>query len=128
KELQPIGIAANGPVLNPQLWIHATMPAVTVESAYLTNPANAALLRQPRVLDKISQAIGDGVEAQAPQIKQIKAQMAAYRAAQARVAAAAAPKPAQLPVLPLAAVAMLAVLAVTRWRWLVLAGAVLAAG
>lgn len=41
---------------------HTTMPAVLVESAFLSNPTEAALLAQPRARATFADAIGDGIE------------------------------------------------------------------
>jgi N-acetylmuramoyl-L-alanine amidase len=50
---------------------HTTMPAVLVESAFLSNPTDAALLRSPAFLQQIANAIADGIAeyaANAPQV------------------------------------------------------------
>jgi len=92
KGLGAYGIASDGIVLNPALWIHSTVPTVTVEGAYLTNGHDAAMLKRPAVLDAFAASIRSGVEAQAPEILQLKKEMAARRLAaqqeEARLAAA----------------------------------------
>jgi N-acetylmuramoyl-L-alanine amidase len=40
---------------------HTTMPAILVETAFLSNPADAALLKQSAFLQKVATAIADGV-------------------------------------------------------------------
>ncbi|MGH7727248.1 MAG: N-acetylmuramoyl-L-alanine amidase family protein, partial [Vulcanimicrobiaceae bacterium] len=40
---------------------HCTMPAVLVETAFLSNPGDAADLREPAFLQKVAIAIADGV-------------------------------------------------------------------
>jgi N-acetylmuramoyl-L-alanine amidase len=42
---------------------HTTMPAVLVETAFLTNAGDVALLRQPSFLQNVAQGIANGVKA-----------------------------------------------------------------
>jgi N-acetylmuramoyl-L-alanine amidase len=42
---------------------HTTMPAVLIETAFVTNPGDAALLRQPSFLQNLAQGIANGVKA-----------------------------------------------------------------
>lgn len=42
---------------------HTTMPAVLIETAFLTNPGDVALLRSPDFLQNVAQGIADGVRA-----------------------------------------------------------------
>jgi len=42
---------------------HATMPAVLIETAFLTNPGDVELLRNPAFLDHVAQGIANGVRA-----------------------------------------------------------------
>ncbi|HXA28294.1 MAG TPA: N-acetylmuramoyl-L-alanine amidase [Candidatus Angelobacter sp.] len=79
--LQRYQIADNGVQSKPDLWVHATMPAVTVEGAYLTDPREAELLQQNGFRDALAAAIRSGVEAQAPQIATLKQQILAWEAA-----------------------------------------------
>ncbi|HEX3468701.1 MAG TPA: N-acetylmuramoyl-L-alanine amidase [Candidatus Elarobacter sp.] len=44
---------------------HATMPAVLIETAFVTNPGDVALLRSPAFLQSIAQGIANGVKAYA---------------------------------------------------------------
>jgi N-acetylmuramoyl-L-alanine amidase len=44
---------------------HTTMPAVLIETAFVTNPGDVALLRQPSFLQNIAQGIANGVKAYA---------------------------------------------------------------
>ena len=44
---------------------HATMPAVLIETAFVTNPGDVALLRQPSFLPNVAQGIANGVKAYA---------------------------------------------------------------
>jgi N-acetylmuramoyl-L-alanine amidase len=84
QRLGPLGIGHQPTVMNPNLWVHARMPTVTVEAAYLTNSSEASLLRKPAVLEAIAAGIRNGALAQDPAIKTRKAQMTAWEAAQAR--------------------------------------------
>jgi len=85
--LQTYGIGNDGVQSKPDLWVHATMPAVTVEGAYLTNPREAGLLQDNGFRDALARAIRDGVEKQAPQITTLKAQITAWKAAHRPTAA-----------------------------------------
>jgi N-acetylmuramoyl-L-alanine amidase len=42
---------------------HTTMPAVLIETAFVTNPADAELLHQPSFLQSLAQGIANGVKA-----------------------------------------------------------------
>ncbi len=44
---------------------HTTMPAVLVETAFITNPDDVALLRQPAFLQNVAQGLANGVKAYA---------------------------------------------------------------
>ena len=44
---------------------HTTMPAVLIETAFVTNPGDVALLRQPSFLQSVAQGIANGVKAYA---------------------------------------------------------------
>ncbi|HZS14090.1 MAG TPA: N-acetylmuramoyl-L-alanine amidase [Candidatus Dormibacteraeota bacterium] len=82
--LQRWQIADDGVQSKPDLWVHATMPAVTVEGAYMTNPREAGLLQQNDFRDSLAAAIRTGVEAQAPQILTLRQQITAWEAAHGR--------------------------------------------
>jgi N-acetylmuramoyl-L-alanine amidase len=71
--LGPLGIQDNGPMLRDNWWIHTTMPTVTVEAAYLSNPTEANLLRRDDVRQTVALGIRDGIEAQVPAIAARKA-------------------------------------------------------
>jgi N-acetylmuramoyl-L-alanine amidase len=79
--LQRFSLADNGVQSKPDLWVHATMPAITVEAAYLTSPREADLAKSNAFLDTLAGAIRDGVEKQAPQIATLKSQILAWNAA-----------------------------------------------
>jgi N-acetylmuramoyl-L-alanine amidase len=79
--VQRYQIANNGVQSKPELWVHATMPAITVEGAYMTNPREADLLQQNAFRDALASAIRTGVENQAPQIGPLKQQILAWEAA-----------------------------------------------
>jgi N-acetylmuramoyl-L-alanine amidase len=44
---------------------HSTMPAVLIETAFVTNPGDVALLRQPSFLQNVAQGIANGVKSYA---------------------------------------------------------------
>jgi N-acetylmuramoyl-L-alanine amidase len=68
RRLGPLGVADDGVILRDNLWVHATMPAVTIEPMYLSNPREAGLLVQPAVRDDIAAAVRDAVETQDPAV------------------------------------------------------------
>ena len=114
QKLAPFKIGSDGLMLRDNLWAHAPMPAITVESAYLTNRREAQLLTTDRFKDAIAGAITSGIEAQVPGIQARKSEIVNYRLASARAAAAAAAarkvavvKAPLLPHLPLVQVALL---------------------
>jgi len=41
------------------------MPAVLIETAFVTNPGDVALLRQPSFLQNVAQGIANGIKAYA---------------------------------------------------------------
>jgi N-acetylmuramoyl-L-alanine amidase len=90
KRLGPLGIDDDGTMLRDNWWLQTTMPTVTVEAAYLSNPREADLLRQDRVRDAIAAGIRDGIEAQVPEIQRRKAAVLAARAADSGDGAASA--------------------------------------
>jgi len=75
------GVAADGVLLKDTLWVHATMPAVTVEPLYLSNPREADLMLRDDVRSQLARAIVDGIEAQAPEIAARKAEITRWDAA-----------------------------------------------
>lgn len=78
KRLAPYGIANDGTQLRDNWWINATMPTVTVESAFLTNPDEAALLARSDFRTAVAEAIRNGLEANDPTILSHKAAVIAY--------------------------------------------------
>lgn len=84
-KLKPLAVTSNGTMLKPELWTNATMPTITVEAAYLTNPREADLLTKSSTIDAIAASIDSGVLAQAPEIAQRKAEFLALEKAQAPV-------------------------------------------
>ncbi|GAC1338122.1 MAG: hypothetical protein NVSMB29_03460 [Candidatus Dormibacteria bacterium] len=66
--LPAAGIADDGVQAKSDLWVHATMPAVTVEAAYLSNPREEQLLGSQSTRDTLASAIVSGIERQAPAI------------------------------------------------------------
>lgn len=80
-ELGPVGIPSDGIQLKDDLWVHATMPAVTVEGGFLTNPHEAGLLATAGMQDRLAGAVRDAIETQLPEIIQRRDQIAAWDAA-----------------------------------------------
>src|SRR5258708_22613765 len=78
KSLGPSGIPSDGVQLRDNLWTTAQMPAVTVEVAYLSNLAEANLLKKSSTLDAIAGAMVKGMEAQDPALKNRAGEIAAY--------------------------------------------------
>src|SRR5258708_2092240 len=78
KSLGPSGIPSDGVQLRDNLWTTAQMPAVTVEVAYLSNLAEANLLKKSKTLDTIATAMVKGMEAQDPELKNRAGEIAAY--------------------------------------------------
>jgi len=86
----PEGISNVGTRLDDNWWIHLPMPAAVVESAYLSNPQEAALLATESFRQTIAQGIFNGLLAYQPDIKTRAAQIDKANAAEAAAAAAAA--------------------------------------
>ena len=66
--LKPYGIPNGGPQLRDNWWVHATMPTVTTEAAFITNPQEGALLAQPGFQMFLAQSMRAGAEAYDPTI------------------------------------------------------------
>ncbi|MEA2645959.1 MAG: N-acetylmuramoyl-L-alanine amidase [Chloroflexota bacterium] len=108
ERLKPLAIDSGGTMLKSDLWTHVDMPAVTVEAAYLTNPREAALMKDDSNLGAIAAAVLAGVQAQAPEVATRKAQVLEYEKTHAPMPVVAlAPNSAGLPVGHLAAAAVL---------------------
>lgn len=126
QRLTPFSVSDGGLMLRENLWAHAPMPAITVESAYLTNRREAVLLTTDRFKDGIASAITSGIEAQLPGIAARKTEIVKYRLATARAGMAAQPvvvvRAPGMPGLPIVQVAVLAVLGylVVRFRRLLI--------
>jgi N-acetylmuramoyl-L-alanine amidase len=81
QRLRPYSVPNDGTILRDNLWVHATMPAVTIEPMYLSNAREADLLVRPDVRDAIAAAVRDGIEAQDPAVLLRKRQIDAWLAA-----------------------------------------------
>lgn len=90
RKLAAFNVKDGGLMLRDNLWARAPMPAITVESAYLTNRREAQLLTTDRFKDAIAGAITAGIEAQVPGIQTRKTEIVNYRLASAKAASAAA--------------------------------------
>ncbi len=122
KELATDGIANGGVQLRDNWWTHATMPTVTVEGAYLTNPREAAWLATAAGREKMANSIADGIEAFDPSIATHKKAVLAWNAAhpaaattQSSAAGATAVVPAERGT-PWLRIIIVAAVAVALWR------------
>jgi N-acetylmuramoyl-L-alanine amidase len=86
--IAPTGMGDRGVQLLPQLWVHAPMPAVTIEVGFMSNQQDSQLLAQPSFRATVAGGIARGMVAYAPQITRIDAKLVAYRRAVAQVVAA----------------------------------------
>jgi N-acetylmuramoyl-L-alanine amidase len=68
--IKPHGDDDGGIVLRPDWWLTPTMPVATVESLFITNPHDAALLTQSSFRQGLAEALKNGVEAYLPGIQQ----------------------------------------------------------
>jgi N-acetylmuramoyl-L-alanine amidase len=89
----PDGISNVGTRLDNDWWISLPMPAAVAESAFLSNPQEAALLATEPFRQTIAEGIFNGLLTYLPSIKTRSAQIAKYDAAQASAAAAERGKP-----------------------------------
>lgn len=113
RSLEPVGIHGSKIMLKDNLWTTATMPAITVEGAYLSNRAEADLLKKASTRDALAGAVLAGMQAQDPEMTRRPVEIAAYQKAhQAKLAPVATKTPAHgsplMPWLPLAIAATLA--------------------
>jgi N-acetylmuramoyl-L-alanine amidase len=70
KYIKPYGDDDGGIVLRPDWWLTPTMPVATVESLFITNPHDAALLTQSSFRQGLAVALKNGIEAYLPGIQQ----------------------------------------------------------
>jgi hypothetical protein len=68
--LNPYGDNDGGIVLRDNWWLEPTMPTATVESLFITNPHDAALLTQPSFRQGLAVALKNGIETYVPGILQ----------------------------------------------------------
>ena len=68
--IKPYGDDDGGIVLRPDWWLTPTMPVATVESLFITNPHDAALLTQGSFRQGLAEALKNGIEAYLPGIQQ----------------------------------------------------------
>jgi len=86
--IAPAGMGDRGVQLLPQLWVHAPMPALTVEVGFMSNKQDSQLLAEPSFRATVAGGIARGMLAYAPQIPKIDSKLVAYQRAEARVVAA----------------------------------------
>ena len=86
--IAPAGMADRGTQMLPQLWVHAPMPAVTIEVGFMSNQQDSQLLTEPGFRAVVARGLAQGMLAYAPQIPKIDTRLLAYRRAEAKVVAA----------------------------------------
>jgi N-acetylmuramoyl-L-alanine amidase len=84
--IKPYGDDDGGIVLRPDWWLTPTMPVATVESLFITNPHDAALLTQGSFRQGLAEALKKGIEAYLPGIQQRLASVPAATPAKLRPA------------------------------------------
>ena len=88
KTIASYGMGNRGVQPLPRLWVHATMPTLTIESGFMSNQKDSELLAQPAFREALAQGVANGILAYAPQIPKLRAQELAYQTARARALAA----------------------------------------
>jgi hypothetical protein len=88
KTIAPYGMGNRGVQPLPRLWVHATMPTLTIESGFMSNAKDSALLAQPSFREALAQGVANGILAYAPQIPKLHAEELAYRTALVKLEAA----------------------------------------
>jgi len=86
--IAPAGMGDRGTQLLPQLWVHAPMAAVTIETGFMSNQQDSQLLAEASFRATAAMGIAKGMLAYAPQIPKIDLKLVAYRRAEAKVLAA----------------------------------------
>jgi len=86
--IAPAGMGDRGVQLLPQLWVHAPMPALTIEVGFMSNQQDSGLLAEPSFRATVAGGIARGMLAYAPQIPKIDTKLVAYQRAEAQVVAA----------------------------------------
>ena len=84
RTIAPFGMGNRGVQPLPQLWVHAPMPTVTIESGFMSNQTDSELLAEPAFREALAQGIANGILAFAPQITKIQTEELAFQAAQAK--------------------------------------------
>jgi N-acetylmuramoyl-L-alanine amidase len=74
----PYNVANDGVQLRNDLWMHTTMPTVTLEAAFLTNAHEADLLGQANFREIVADSARDGIEQTESQIAQRKTEIVAW--------------------------------------------------
>ena len=86
--IAPLAMGDRGTQLLPQLWVHAPMPAVTIEVGFMSNQQDSRLLAEPSFRAVVAAGLTRGLLTFAPQIPRIDTKLLAYRRAEAKIAAA----------------------------------------
>jgi N-acetylmuramoyl-L-alanine amidase len=84
--LNPYGDRDGGIVLRNDWWLQPTMPTATVESLFISNPHDAALLTQPSFRQGLAVALRNGIETYLPGILQRLKEIPAVIAGKVRAA------------------------------------------
>jgi N-acetylmuramoyl-L-alanine amidase len=67
-EITSLDVPDRGVALDPKSWPHSAVPTATVEMAYLSNPAEAALMATPAFRQDVAAGMRSGLEAYMPAI------------------------------------------------------------
>ena len=67
-ELTSLDVPDRGVALDPKSWPRSAVPTATVEMAYLSNPAEAALMATPAFRQDVAAGVRSGLEAYMPAI------------------------------------------------------------
>jgi hypothetical protein len=85
--IAPAGMGDRGTQMLPQLWVHAPMPAVTIEVGFMSNQQDSLLLAKSSFRAVVASGLAQGMVAYAPQIPKIETKLLAYRRAEAKLVA-----------------------------------------
>ena len=88
KQIAPYGMGNRGVQPLPRLWVHATMPTLTIESGFMSNQKDSILLAEPNFREALAQGVANGILAFAPEIPKLHAEEIAYQVSHARAIAA----------------------------------------
>lgn len=78
-ELTSDGVPSLGAAADPKAWPHSRVPTAAVKMAYLSNPAEAALMTTAPFRDDVATAVRNGLEAYMPAIVARRNEIIAWR-------------------------------------------------